>query len=127
MKNNIICFSKWKYEIAIFSCGLFIGILFMYLMVALNVVRLERTKYAYVDVEQIIAAVNQNINQEIEVKHISENQIDMKLTKAKTQFDIILEDYSLNNNAIIISSHKVISGADNITKYITDEILERIK
>jgi sugar-specific transcriptional regulator TrmB len=127
MENNRGWFLKWKKEITIFSCGISIGILFMYLMVVLNVVKPERTKYVYVDVEQIITAVNQNLNQEIEAKHIGENQIDEKLTKAKVQFDLILENYPLKNNAVVISSHKVIAGAENITKDITDEILARIK
>lgn len=131
MENNIEFnadwFTKWKKEIAILGCGLSIGILFMYLMVVLNVVKPESTKYAYVDVEKIISVINESLNQEIEAKRISENQIDEKLVRAKTQFDIILEEYSLKNNSIIISSHKVIAGADNITKQITNEILARIK
>lgn len=131
MENNIeinaVWFTKWKKEIAIFSCGLSIGILFTYLMVVLNVVKPESTKYAYVDVEQIISVINESLNQEIEAKRISENQIDEKLVRAKTQFDIILEEYSLKNNAIVISSYKVIAGAENITKQIRNEILARIK
>ena len=126
-ENNKDWFTRWKKEIAIFGCGLSLGILFMYLMVVLNVVRPERIKYVYVDVEQIISVVNQSLNQKIEAQNISENQIDGKLVRAKAQFDLILEDYSLKNNAIVISSHKVIAGAENITKQISNEILARIK
>lgn len=127
MENNKDWFVRWKKEIAGFSCGLSIGILFMYLMVVLNVVKPERTKYVYVDVEQIISVVNQSLNKEIEAKRIGESQIDEKLSKAKAQFDLVLEDYSLKNNAIVISSHKVIAGAENITKQITNKILAGIK
>ncbi|MCT4635282.1 MAG: hypothetical protein N4A31_03415 [Rickettsiales bacterium] len=125
--NNKDWFVRWKKETAIFGCGLSIGIFFMYLMVVLNVVKPERTKYVYVDVEQVISVVNQSLNKEIEAKRVGESQIDEKLSKAKAQFDLILEDYSLKNNAIVISSHKVIAGAENITKQITNKILTGIK
>ncbi len=127
MENKTKVLSKLNRDITIFGCGLSIGILLMYFMVALNVIKPERMKYVYVDVEQIIASVNQNLSQKLEAKQITEEQIDEKLIAAKTQFNIILDEYSIKNNAIVISSHKVIAGAQNVTEYFAAEILAGIK
>lgn len=127
MGININTYAKWIKAIPILSGGLILGILVTHFFYAFNMGDIAQKKHVYVDVEQIISSVNKNLSQQLEANQIKENQINEKLVKAKNQFNIILDNYAIQHNAIILSSHKVIAGAENVTAYFTDEILAGLK
>ena len=107
--------------------GFLTGIAVIKLLCMYNIVDLNSKKYVYVDIEKIIGSVNVTLKQQIEEKKINDDQINDKLLLAKNRFDLLLDNYVLANNAIIISSSKVIAGANDITGEFLKQTLEVIK
>ena len=86
-----------------FITGLSIGVTIITLLCSLNVIDLNPKQYAYIDVEKVIASVNESLNTQTEKNKISESEVSDKLILAKNKFDLLLKDYVKQHNAIIFS------------------------
>ncbi len=113
--------------VCIFLLGLLLGAGGLSLLCQFNLINLNSKQYAYVDVEKVIESVNKSLNDQTEAEKLTVNQADDKINKAKEKFNILLVSYSLEHNAVVFSSTKVIAGANNVTEYFIEEILEVIK
>tara|TARA_B110000503_G_C6878296_1_gene301588 strand:+ start:223 stop:612 length:390 start_codon:yes stop_codon:yes gene_type:complete len=110
-----------------FITGLSIGVAIITLLCSLNVIDLNPKQYAYIDVEKVIASVNESLNTQTEKNKISESEVSDKLILAKNKFDLLLKDYVKQHNAIIFSSVKAIAGAKDETEYFVEKILLELK
>lgn len=120
-------YSKMLQFVATFLAGLSIGIALVKLLCLFNIINLNSKQYVYVDIEKVIVSVNGILKQQIEEEQLTEAQISDKLILAKDKFNLLLNSYVKDHNAVVFSSTKVIAGAEDITKYFTDEILVGIK
>ena len=110
-----------------FLFGLSMGVALVKLLCLFNVIDLNPKQYVYVDIEKIIMEVNKTITKQLDAKQLNEAQIHDKLVLAKNKFNILLNNYVAEHNAIVFSSSKVIAGADNVTEYFLNQTLGGIK
>ena len=110
-----------------FITGLSIGVAIITLLCSLNVIDLNPKQYAYIDVEKVIASVNESLNTQTEKNKISESEVSEKLILAKNKFDLLLKGYVKQHNAIIFSSVKAIAGVKDETEYFVEKILLELK
>lgn len=110
-----------------FLFGLSMGVALVKLLCLFNMIDLNSKHYVYVDIERIIMEVNKTITKQLDAKQLNEAQIHDKLVLAKNKFNILLNNYVAEHNAIVFSSSKVIAGADNVTEYFLNKTLEGIK
>lgn len=102
--------------------GILIGIMCMLVLSHSNVIDLSTKHYVYVDVERIISEVNDDLLEQIKNNKIDDKVVEVKLAKSKAKFDNLSEIYTKTHNAVVFSSTKVISGAEDITEYFISEI-----
>lgn len=127
IQSNTRIMQPTREIICIFLLGLLLGAGGLSLLCQFNLVNLNSKQYAYVDVERVIESVNKSLNDQTEAEKLTVNQANDKLNIAKEKFNILLVSYSLKHNAVVFSSTKAIAGANNVTGYFIEEILEAIK
>ena len=127
MQSNARIIQPTREIICIFLLGLLLGAGSLSLLCQFNLVNLNSKQYAYVDVERVIESVNKSLNDQTEADKLTVNQANDKLNIAKEKFNILLVSYSLEHDAVVFSSTKAIAGANNVTGYFIEEILEAIK
>lgn len=122
-KNNI----KFIQILASFLFGVSITIIVVKLLCMFNIVNLNPKQYVYVDVEQVISAVNNEITEQIKSQQIADEIVSTKLELARNKFNQVLETYAKDHNAIVFSSSRVIAGADNVTELFIEQTLKELK
>lgn len=122
-KNNI----KFIQILASFIFGVSITIIVVKLLCMFNIVNLNPKQYVYVDVEQVISAVNNEITEQIKSQQIADEIVSAKLELARNKFNQVLETYAKDHNAIVFSSSRVIAGADNVTELFIEQTLKELK
>lgn len=127
MQSNTRIIQPTREIICIFLLGFLLGVGGLSLLCQFNLVNLNSKQYAYVDVERVIESVNKSLNDQTEAEKLTVNQANDKLNIAKEKFNILLVSYSLEHDAVVFSSTKAIAGANNVTEYFIEEILEAIK
>jgi len=110
-----------------FIVGLSMGVAIITILCSLNAINLNPKQYVYIDVEKVIASVNESLNTQTEKNKISEAEVGKKLILAKDKFDLLLKGYIKEHNAIIFSSVKIIAGAKNETNYFIEQVRREIK
>lgn len=122
-KNNI----KFIQILASFIFGVSITIIVVKLLCMFNIVNLNPKQYVYVDVEQVISAVNNEITEQIKSQQIADEIVSAKLELARNKFNQVLETYAKDHNAIVFSSSRVVAGADNVTELFIEQTLKELK
>lgn len=126
--NNIIrAHSKSLQILGSFISGLVAGSAMITLLCFFGLFELNSKQYAYIDVEKVIASVNESLSTEKDIEKISEKEVSEKLIQAKNKFDLLLSEYVKEHNAIIFSSVKAIAGANDETNYFVEQMLKEIK
>lgn len=122
-KSNI----RFIQRLGTFLFGVSNGIVIIKLLCMFNILDFNPKLYVYVDVEQVITAVNKEVTQQIEAQKITDEIVSAKLELARNKFNQILKTYVKEHNAIVFSSSKVIAGADNVTEYFIEQTLKGLK
>ena len=95
-----------------FILGIILGIL-LSLLVDFS---LDKPKYAYLDIELVVARISQKLHDE---KNINE-----AIESHKAYFKGILDSYSQKHALVIFSSLRPIAGAIDITDYFVKEMVD---
>lgn len=122
-KSNI----RFIQMLGTFLFGVSNGMVIIKLLCMFNILDFNPKQYVYVDVEQVITAVNNEVTQQIEAQKITDEIVSAKLELARNKFNQILKTYAKEHNAIVFSSSKVIAGADNVTEYFIEQTLKGLK
>ena len=100
-----------------FLLGLVISSLYFFMFTK------DKKTFVFVNIENIIGEISTNLA----AKKLNDKELKFRIEESKQIFRDEVESYASFNNAVVMSSEKVIAGARDITEEIKAKTIKRLE
>ena len=104
-------------SIVSFVIGVFITSMCFYIF------KTDKKVFVYVSIENVIA----EISTQLANRKLGDDALQVTIEKSKEIFREEIESYASANNAVVISSEKIIAGIQDITEEIKSKVIKRLE